>query len=294
MSGRSRILWFGGIAVATVVVLCLLVLIGFLFNVLGLNTHEVGWRFGTLTKYSDRATFGLTWLIPGIGLVIAVLVVGAGIFTKRLTPKTGLIWGGSISSLMLVLIWLLSFSTYEGQMFLGTQESANAISTVNDKPFSINPSYFSSSEAIFKKFGQLVGRDVALHYRKKRWWTRFSGATDTVVDAFQELSHGTLPDGCNGGFHTGLIDRAKGYRAGRVVEVARVGWRRTREILIHQGGSSFLSMSTTSPEMYQCLQMAGFTGKKYRFLYEDRIVYDPLTTGTTYNIVGVLPIDEGK
>src|SRR6185437_14333389 len=153
----------------------------------------------------------------------------------------------------------------------------------------ISPSKFSTTLKVFNYDSNKVTQSVAMHYRVLRYRWFLGGLTDVRVNYFEKVNQTTLPASCSES--RGVINnQSYGYIGGKIVEVATVGnpwlWK-THEVIIHAGGNEFKEMSVVDDDIYNCAIAALKTGQSVRIAYDNRIIRDPVTQNTTYNLVGI-------
>lgn len=213
-----------------------------IFDVVGLNTEEDGWRAGILADYavSNR--------------LFQVLPTG----------------------------WI--FPTGEGYLLLGNDSSRG--SKLNGQ--TISPSYFSTSLAVFQQSQGYISQPVVMHYRRldRRWF--LGGLTDIRVTEFDKQVPATIPADC--AVPHDWLTKSFGVMGGKIVEVAKVGdpllWK-TNEVIIHSGGIEFKEMSITDHHIYDCAIAALKTGQTVVISYDNRVIRDPITQNTSYNLIGI-------
>lgn len=176
------------------------------------------------------------------------------------------------------------FPTGEGSMLLGDSSSRNA--SMNGKV--ISPSPFSTTFDMYNQNLPMLGQPVAMHYRTliRRWF--LNGLTDVRVDAFEKLVPATLPQDCSQSH--GWLTKTYANISGKIVEASRVGnpllWK-TNEIIVYSGGNEFKEMSIIDDRIFECAVMALKSGQSVRISYDDKVIRDPVTQATTYNLVGI-------
>lgn len=213
-----------------------------IFDVLGLNTEEDGWRAGTLSDYT-------------------------------------------VSNRMLQLLptgWF--FPTGEGYLLLGNDSSRG--SKLNGQ--TISPSYFSTSMKVFDSSQNYISQPVVMHYRRldRRWF--LGGLTDIRVTEFEKQVPAPIPEDCS--IPHDWLTKSYGVMGGKIVEIAKVGdplmWK-TNEVIIHSGGIEFKEMSITNNHIYNCAVEALKSGQTVVISYDNRVIRDPVTQNTSYNLIGI-------
>ena len=130
-----------------------------------------------------------------------------------------------------------------------------------------------------------------MHYRELEHTWFMNGETSIIIDKLEKLIPGPIPTDCSESH--GVAARKPGAIAGQIVEAATVGnpflWK-TDEIMIHKGGNEFKRMSVVDDHIFKCALLALKTGQLVQVTYDDRIVRDPITQNTTFNVVGIASV----
>jgi hypothetical protein len=243
------------------------------------------WRAIWAFKWFRLTVSGIVsvFLLWQVFLCLAIFDV-FGLNTKEDGWQAGILADYHVSNRLFQWLPFPFFPTGEGYLLLGTASSRGA--RLNGQ--TISPSNFSTSTAVFQNSQSYVSQPVAMHYRRiERAWF-LGGETDIRVTDFEKQVPATVPDDCS--VSHDWLTKSYGTMGGLIVEVTKVGdpllWK-TNEVIIHTGGNEFKEMSITDAHIYECAIMALKTGQTMLIAYDNRVIRDPVTQQTSYNLIGI-------
>lgn len=162
----------------------------------------------------------------------------------------------------------------------------------------INPWKFSSGEESFDKLNDDSGKYWVIEYAQSVSNVSAVSGRDTeyeYVRSFRPIKKEVKA--CN---RTDISKGSwsNGARTGRLVKLSVKGlMAKSFEATVQEGdeGSQFIAMSitTTDVDFLRCAYETLFSAKSVKVIYAEDMLFNPATSDTAYEIIGLEPVEEG-